>query len=288
MPSPSSSQTTMFSPQPLSSPSPPTFTYTASHLIPAPEHFSKEPIADRLFIKAIVKSAAATSALQVILPTFIAYDAVQTQASISHEPVYVRLQCFIHSTGDCVHFERYSNTTARPLFHGEEYCFLVNGLVNVDSRLFQIDPYGSPSETSRKHDLVYLSILGQGACGTVFLAHDLARSTPDNIIFSAVKLQKIHGRVDSEVRYQRKLSDCEGTVTLYRSFKEDGYQGMVMERMYTDLGEWLSRDRGAVVGNMPAARMICNQLFDSVEYMHDRGFFHRCVFSLSLLTKYLY
>lgn len=235
-------------------------------------------IAGRFSIIGVIK---ATIKQDDSSPSMIAYDAFR---SVRGEEVYVRLETFTHKLGICKRFE---NSAGRPLFHGGEICFLVNGNVRVDpGYLAEICPFGHPSET-RKRKLVFLRKLGEGGFGKVFLAHDLARSTASKPVFSAVKVQRptstaaLH-LIRSEMIVQRKLSDHRNFVSLHRAFVQDGYFAMIMDLMDGDLHKLLSTDRGALVGDMPRARNIINQLFDAVEYMHKNGLYHWYVSVLSL------
>lgn len=192
----------------------------------------------------------------------------------SGEATFVRLECFEHSTGHCSRFE---NLTNKLLIHSDEFCFLVTDNVSIDPTwLTTLTPLSSsPSETQRRN-LVFLRKLGEGGYGQVFLAHDLARSTPSKPIFSAVKIQKPTSpsevlEIRSEMLIQRKLSPHKNFVSLHRAFHESGYFVMVMDLMDGDL------HNVALIGDMPRARHILTQLFDAVEHMHGNGIYHRYV-----------
>lgn len=228
-------------------------------------------IAGRFTIVGIIKI---TLEKGVGSPSLIAYDTLRSMDK--GEEIYVRLESFEHKYGICKQFEKYPD---KPLFHGEEFCFLINGNVRVDPAfLAEICPFGPPSET-RKRKLVFLRKLGEGGYGQVFLAHDLARSTPSDTVFSAVKVQRptttsaLH-RLRSEMIIQRKLSGHRNFVGLHRCFAQDGKFAMIMDLMDGDLQNLISNDRGALVGDMPRARNIVNQLFDAVEEMHKNGIYH--------------
>lgn len=258
----------------------PSITYAASDLLEVPGRYRfKLPLENRYFTRAIVKSTSKRGHL----PTFVAYDALRTQNTGKES--YVRLKCFYHSY-DCQGNNKKSLANVDSIMHGNEYCYLVTGTVDVAPNLFQVGPF--TSSTRDTHNLVYLSELGEGGCGQVYLAHDLTQSTTDKLVYSAVKVQKAVDtralyRILMEIRFHTRMSHHPNAVTLYRVFAEGDYYVMVMELMAGDLEALLMEDRSALVNNKPLLGHIIKQVVDFIQYMHDNGIFHRCVL-LSLFT----
>ncbi|KAL4245798.1 protein kinase superfamily protein [Abortiporus biennis] len=124
-------------------------------------------------------------------------------------------------------------------------------------------------------------ILGTGAYGIVYLAHDL-NSPPHNPKFFAVKCLLRHAKGSRydisqhrEILLHRSLSHHPNIVTLHNVVAREHYIYLVMD--YCPGGDLFSAimDRGVYDNNNDAVKRSMLQLIDALEECHSYKIFHR-------------
>ncbi|EMD40336.1 hypothetical protein CERSUDRAFT_121125 [Gelatoporia subvermispora B] len=134
---------------------------------------------------------------------------------------------------------------------------------------------------SGKHRFYLMNILGRGAYGVVYQAHDL--STPkDRPKYYAVKVLLRHPKFSEldqsqkrEIAYHRAVSHIPNVVKLHHVIEEEHYVYLVMD--FCPGGDLFSAitDRGSFVKDDERVRRMFLQLIDALHGCHDAGIFHR-------------
>lgn len=124
-------------------------------------------------------------------------------------------------------------------------------------------------------------ILGNGAYGVVYLAHDLS-TPPVDPHYYAVKVLLKHPKgselafiQEREIAYQKSVSHHPHVVKLHEVIEEEYYIYLVMD--YYSGGDLYGAiaERRAFVNNDEQIRRIFLQILDAVHCCHDTGVYHR-------------
>ncbi|ORY24790.1 kinase-like domain-containing protein [Naematelia encephala] len=127
--------------------------------------------------------------------------------------------------------------------------------------------------------LEFLSVLGLGAYGVVYLAVDLHAPKP---VYLAVKCLLRAGLDSRQRHFQRReialhqlASRHPNVVTMHKVFEEGDYIFVVMD--FCDEGDLFGMitERQRYLGNDHLIKKVFLQIVDAVEYCHSMGIFHR-------------
>lgn len=236
--------------------------YNAEDVEEIPTEIPQNLIGNRLSLMAKVKSSESEAAL-----TIIAYDALRTQ--IKGLPVFCLVRVKEHGT-----HEGQSSTT-ETIIHQGDYLYLIGEPILLESWWTCV--WNRPEQ-----GLVYLKRLGDGFQGVVHLAHDVHRSTPDDLKFSAVK--EIHSNkedkeslthLQNEIRHHTIASTHPNVVTLHRVFNEHGVHYLVMDYVPGgDLDQFFSKNPKFYLGKTELVRSLLLQLLDAIYFLHANGIYH--------------
>jgi serine/threonine protein kinase len=127
--------------------------------------------------------------------------------------------------------------------------------------------------------LEFLSVLGLGAYGVVYLAIDLHAPTP---VYLAVKCLLRAGLDSRQRHFQRReialhqlASRHPNVVTLHKVIEEGDYVFVIMD--FCDEGDLFGMitEKQRYVGDDMLIKSVFLQIVDAVEYCHSMGIFHR-------------
>lgn len=126
----------------------------------------------------------------------------------------------------------------------------------------------------RRFELV--SLLGEGSYGAVYRAlhHRGGAKEPRAYAIKVLRTTHCESRLLHQPReheLHQRVSDCDGIVTLYETFKEGHYQYMVMKLCPDgDLSSWINKKR--YLGNDSKIKDVFTQLLDAVDYCHSHRY----------------
>ncbi|TFY53098.1 hypothetical protein EVJ58_g9640 [Rhodofomes roseus] len=127
-------------------------------------------------------------------------------------------------------------------------------------------------------------LLGAGAAGVVYLAHDHHAPTTSKgaPIECAVKIIPKAGPLNSqtwqqqqEITLHKLVSDVPHVLTLYATFEDTQFFYLVMDCHEHDLFQLLCRDEFPYADNDELVRSVFVQILDAIHACHDRNVFHR-------------
>ncbi|KAK4687630.1 hypothetical protein P7C73_g2478, partial [Tremellales sp. Uapishka_1] len=127
--------------------------------------------------------------------------------------------------------------------------------------------------------LEFLSVLGLGAYGVVYLAVDLHAPKP---VYLAVKCLLRAGLDSRQRHFQRReialhqlASRHPNVVTMHKVFEEGEYVFVIMD--FCDEGDLFGMitERQRYLGNDALIKKVFLQIVDALEYCHSLGIFHR-------------
>ncbi|EIW67016.1 hypothetical protein TREMEDRAFT_34232, partial [Tremella mesenterica DSM 1558] len=127
--------------------------------------------------------------------------------------------------------------------------------------------------------LEFLSVLGVGAYGVVYLSVDLHSPQPVYLAVKCLLRAKLDSRQrhfqDREIALHQLVSDHPNIVNVHNVIEEDEYIYVVMD--YCEEGDLfgLIVDQQRYIGNDDLIKKVFIQICDAVEFCHSMGIFHR-------------